>query len=76
MRIIQVELPDEVAKELEAVVAAGWFHSEDEAIRQALIEFVRRNRFELLERFQQEDIMWALPQKNTALDHNLLERRA
>jgi Arc/MetJ-type ribon-helix-helix transcriptional regulator len=64
MKLIQVELPDEVAKELGAMVQAGWFHSEGEAVRLALLEFVRRHRLDLLERFQREDIEWALSQKS------------
>jgi Arc/MetJ-type ribon-helix-helix transcriptional regulator len=63
VKIVQVELPDQLAKELSAVVQAGWFHNEDEAIRAALTEFVGRHRFELMERFQREDIAWALEQK-------------
>ena len=65
MRSLQVELPDKLAGEVEALVRAGWFHSEDELIRLALAEFVRRHQFELLERFQREDIAWALRQKGT-----------
>ncbi len=63
MRTLQVELPDVLAAELEALVQKGWFRSEDELIRLALIEFVRRYRLELLEQFQREDIAWALQQK-------------
>ncbi len=37
--------------------------NEAEIIRLALLEFIRRYRFELLERFHQEDIAWALQQK-------------
>lgn len=48
---------------MEQLVKAGWFRSEEEAVRLALIEFLRRHRFELLERFQREDIEWALKQK-------------
>lgn len=65
MKTIQVELPDKVDNELDAMVQAGWFHSKDEIVRQALIEFVRRNQLELQERFQHEDIAWALQQKST-----------
>jgi Arc/MetJ-type ribon-helix-helix transcriptional regulator len=65
MRSLQVELPDKLAGEVEALVRSGWFHSEDELIRFALGEFVRRHRLELLERFQREDIAWALQQKGT-----------
>ncbi len=64
MKLIQVELPDEVAKELDMMIQAGWFHSEDEAVRMALLEFIRHNRLQLLERFQREDIEWALEQKS------------
>ena len=60
MKSIKVELPDKLAQELNAMVKAGWFSNEAEAMRSALREFVRRNRPELLERFQREDIAWAL----------------
>jgi Arc/MetJ-type ribon-helix-helix transcriptional regulator len=60
MKRLQVELPDVLVAELKALVQKGWFRSEDELIRFALVEFVRRYRFELLEQFQREDIAWAL----------------
>ena len=66
MKTIQVELPDKVDTELDAMVQAGWFRSKDEVVRQALLEFVRRNQLELQERFQQEDIKWALQQKSAS----------
>lgn len=65
MKSVQVELPDKLAEELKLLVKAGWFRSEQEAIRLAVVEFVRRHRAELLERFQREDIAWALRQKET-----------
>ena len=63
MKSIQIELPDKLAQELEAMVKAGWFSTEEEVVRLALLEFVRRHRLELFERFQREDIAWALKQK-------------
>lgn len=63
MKSMQIELPDKLAQELDAMVKAGWFRNEAEVVRWALLEFVRRHRLELLERFQQEDIAWALKQK-------------
>lgn len=63
MKALQIELPDKMATELAELVRDGWFRSEDELVRVALAEFVRRHRFELLERFQREDIAWALRQK-------------
>jgi len=65
MKSIHIELPDKLAQELEAMVKAGWFSNEAEVMRLALLEFVRRYRLELLERFQREDIAWALNQKET-----------
>ncbi|HEX8220254.1 MAG TPA: CopG family transcriptional regulator [Chloroflexia bacterium] len=64
MKTIQIELPDMVDNELDVMVQAGWFRSKDEAIRLALVEFVRRNQLELQERFQLDDIAWALQKKN------------
>lgn len=63
MKSMQIELPDKLAQELDAMVKAGWFSNEAEVVRWAVLEFVRRHRLELLERFQQEDIAWALKQK-------------
>lgn len=63
MKSLQVELPDKLADELKLLVKDGWFRNEEEAIRQALLELVRRNRTELLERYQRDDIAWALGQK-------------
>jgi Arc/MetJ-type ribon-helix-helix transcriptional regulator len=65
MKAIQVELPDKLAAEIEAYVKTGWFGSEAEVIRAALLDFVKRNRLELLEGFMREDIQWALSQKGS-----------
>ena len=63
MKSIQIELPEKLAQELDAMVKEGWFRNEGEAVRSALSEFIRRHRLELLERFQREDIAWAIKQK-------------
>lgn len=63
MKTISVELPDRAAKEIDELVRAGWFASESEVVRAAVLDFVRRNRVDLLERFQREDIAWALEQR-------------
>ncbi len=63
MKRLEVELPDKLAGELGALVQGGWFQSEGEVVRAALVEFVRRHRLELLEKQQREDIAWALRQK-------------
>ncbi len=66
MKVIQVELPDKITTELEALVKDGWFADETEIIRLAVMEFMRRDRLTLLEQFQREDIAWALKQKGLA----------
>jgi Arc/MetJ-type ribon-helix-helix transcriptional regulator len=63
LKTIEVQLPDRVTTELDTLVKSGWFGSEDEIIRVALLEFVQRNRFALLEQFQREDIAWARQQQ-------------
>lgn len=66
MKSLHIEIPDKLATEIEAYVKTGWFSTEAEVIRAALMEFVRRNRVDLLERFMREDIEWALKQKGSA----------
>jgi Arc/MetJ-type ribon-helix-helix transcriptional regulator len=66
MKALHLELPDKVATELDKMVRAGWFRSEDELVRLAVVEFLRRCRPELTERFQRDDITWALREKETA----------
>lgn len=63
MKVVEVQLPDQVSAELEALVKRGWFTDESEIIRLALVEFLRGHRFALAEQFQREDIAWALQQK-------------
>ena len=65
MKAVQLELPDKLAAEIEAYANAGWFGSEGEVIRAALMDFVKRHRIDLLERFMRDDIEWALKIKGS-----------
>ncbi len=60
MKSLNVELPDKVADDIALLVRDGWFHSESELVRAALVEFLRTRQAELQERFQREDIAWAV----------------
>jgi len=60
MKSLHVELPDRLAEEVARLVREGWFQSEDELVRTALGEFLRTRQAELQERFQHEDIAWAV----------------
>ncbi len=60
MKALHVELPEQVAADIARMVREGWFRSEDELVRLALIEFLRTRQTELQERFQREDIAWAV----------------
>lgn len=64
METLHVELPEKLAEELRRLVDTGWFQNEGEAVRLAVAEFVRRHQSALAERFQREDINWALSQAN------------
>lgn len=65
MKTMQVAISDQLAQEIDALVEKGWFADGSELMRMALIEFVRRHRFELMEQFQRDDIAWALAQKES-----------
>jgi Arc/MetJ-type ribon-helix-helix transcriptional regulator len=62
MTSMQIELPSHLAATLRQMVESGWFQTEQEIIRFALVEFIRRHQAELTEQFQREDIAWALSQ--------------
>jgi Arc/MetJ-type ribon-helix-helix transcriptional regulator len=64
MKSIQIELPDKLAEALTTIVQQGWFRSEEEVLRFALLEFLRRHRLAVHEQFQRDDIAWALRQKD------------
>jgi Arc/MetJ-type ribon-helix-helix transcriptional regulator len=63
VKVVQVEIPDKVASELDMLIKDGWFTSEAEIVRLALVEFVHRHSFALMEQFQRDDIAWALQHK-------------
>jgi Arc/MetJ-type ribon-helix-helix transcriptional regulator len=66
MKSVQIELPDKLAESLHTLVQEGWFRSEEEVLRFALLEFLRRHRLAVHEQFQRDDIAWALRQKDVA----------
>lgn len=68
MKTLDLELavPDTLEAKMSELVAEGWFSSKEELTRWALTEFVRQHKFELQEKFQRDDIAWALRHKETA----------
>jgi hypothetical protein len=65
VKTIQIELPHSIATQVDTLVKEGWFTDENRMILFALSEFIRRYHFVLQERFQLEDIDWALQQRET-----------
>ena len=63
MKTLQVELPDQMAREMQNVDETGLFENAEEVVRVALREFITHRRFELAEQQQLQDIAWALPEK-------------
>ena len=59
MKTLQVELPDQMAHDVEDAVETGKFENATEVVRAALREFISHRRFELTERQQLQDIAWA-----------------
>jgi Arc/MetJ-type ribon-helix-helix transcriptional regulator len=64
LKTFKIDVPEQLAKEVEELVSTGWFASQEEITRLALAEFVQRHRFELQEQFQRDDIHWALGLKD------------
>ena len=64
MKTLQIELPDQLAGEVEKAVQGGWFKSADELVLHALRDFVAGRRFALMEQQQLDDVAWALREKS------------
>lgn len=64
MKTLQVELPDQMAREVQDAVEAGQFENTAEVVRAALRDFISHRRIELLEQQQLSDIAWALREKS------------
>ncbi len=67
MKVLQIAVPEQLDTEMGELLQAGWFTDREEIVRLALVEFIRRYHFALLERFQREDIVWALQQKEATV---------
>jgi Arc/MetJ-type ribon-helix-helix transcriptional regulator len=59
MKTVSVNMPDNLAAQINDYVKAGFFSSEPDVILAAMAEFLRRNRVDMMERFAREDIEWA-----------------
>jgi len=59
MTTLSITLTDEIAQAAKQFTKAGYFRTESDVVVAALVDFLRRNRVELLERFAREDIAWA-----------------
>lgn len=59
MKTLSVNIPDNLAAQINDYVKAGIFSSEPDVILAAMADFVRRNQVDIIERFAREDIEWA-----------------
>ena len=63
MKTLEVQIPDQIAREVDEAVLSGSFSDKTEVILAALRDFVKRGRFKLIEDQQLRDIAWAKSQK-------------
>jgi Arc/MetJ-type ribon-helix-helix transcriptional regulator len=66
MKTLEIEVPDQLARQIEELVRRGWFADENDLARRALGDFLRHHRLDLQEQQQLEDIGWALRLKEQA----------
>ena len=63
MQTLEVQLPDQLALQVEEAVQSGTFSDKTDVILAALRDFVTHGRFKLIEEQQLADIAWAKSQK-------------
>jgi Arc/MetJ-type ribon-helix-helix transcriptional regulator len=59
MKTLEIEIPDQLGRQIEDLVRRGWFTDENDLARRALGDFLRHHRLELQEQHQLDDIEWA-----------------
>ena len=60
MQTVQIELPEQLYKSVNALVKNGWFKDEKEVLYEAIRKFVESYHPELIEKFILDDVEWGL----------------
>ena len=60
MQTIQTEVPENLYKNITALIKEGWFRDEKEVFSEAIRRFVDSHRPELMEKFVLNDVEWGL----------------
>ena len=60
MKLIETRIPDQLDREIDALVEQGWFQSRAQVLEEAVRRFLECHRAELMERFVREDVEWGL----------------
>ena len=60
MKTIQTEVPENLYKEIVALVKEGWFRDEKDVFAEAIRRFLESHHSELMARFIREDAEWGL----------------
>lgn len=66
MKTLEIEIPDQLSRQIAELVRRGWFTDENDLTRQALGAFLRHHRLDLQEQHQLDDIEWARRLKEQA----------
>ena len=60
MQTIKTEVPENLYKNITALIKEGWFRDEKEVFSEAIRRFVDSHRPELMEKFVLNDVEWGL----------------
>ena len=60
MQTIQTEVPEQLYKNIIALIKEGWFRDEKEVFSEAIRRFVESHRPELMEKYVLNDVEWSL----------------
>ena len=60
MKTVEAKTSEQLDRQIDALVAQGWFDSRDKVVQEAIRRFMQAHRPELMERFVREDVEWGL----------------
>jgi Arc/MetJ-type ribon-helix-helix transcriptional regulator len=60
MKSIEIEVPDQIYKNIIGLVKQGWFRDEKDIFSEAIRRFLDAHQPDLMENFIREDLEWGL----------------
>jgi Arc/MetJ-type ribon-helix-helix transcriptional regulator len=60
MKKLTLQLPDQLARQVEVLVEQGWFRAPQDVVEEAVRRFLEAHQPDVMEQFVNDDVLWGL----------------